>query len=112
MPAAVGFVLGAAFVWAGDQFTSDEQLATFAGLFTTRKSSSKSIEESHQTAFIEEGSGANSMRRRGRDVNEPSDAIEPDSPRTSKRARHKKIRRVLLLVFAITVHNLPEGMAV
>lgn len=33
VPAAIGFLIGALFVWAGDQFTTDDQLASFTSLF-------------------------------------------------------------------------------
>ena len=36
VPAAVGFLLGALFVWLGDQFTTDDHLATFGSLFNAK----------------------------------------------------------------------------
>jgi len=123
IPSAIGFVFGALFVWLGDQMTSDDHLAAFGTLFTSgQKAPRDSDAQTLQFSQIEAGAGgggnapSEGLRHRSAQGNSFDDTRAPDdaamSPREQKRRSRMKIRRVLLLVMAITVHNFPEGMAV
>lgn len=117
-PAAVGFLLGALFVWAGDQFTSDDQLASFASIF--KKQDDVEVEASFSSAALEDGATGLTRRKNKTesadnskwDLHPADQQNQTENSLQQRKKRKMKIRRVLLLVVAITVHNFPEGMAV
>ena len=128
IPAAIGFLLGALFVWIGDQMTSDDQLAVFGSMFNKPGMNHAKSDDDGSDSFdgIESGDAdvdtGSTVRRRpggggslggtsgGQVIRSPNE--DRESERRRQRLSRMKIRRVLLLVMAITVHNFPEGMAV
>mmetsp|Transcript_16049 Transcript_16049/g.27652 ORF Transcript_16049/g.27652 Transcript_16049/m.27652 type:complete len:261 (+) Transcript_16049:415-1197(+) len=103
LPAAVGFFLGAAFVFAADQLlpehadSPDKMLAN----------DSKKYDNENETR----GEAAQSSKLRNRKgkgkESDKAQAVDSCQP-----ASGKSWRRLMLLVVAVTIHNFPEGLAV
>lgn len=124
IPACFGFLLGAAFTFAADVFISkmgiespnlllanydkDDDKKT-DGFHRHRCESSIYIDPNTEVSDIsvEGGTNTNSITRRR--VNTQSRHRHPAIPQVDLRLQWK---RILLLIIAITVHNIPEGLAV
>ena len=109
VPAAIGFLLGALFVYACDHFVPDTQDFTF--LIANKSKAERSISPAGEFARVVEA-GNKTMRRRGTKNTAYEDRGQEDESNQLQEERRKMLRRMLLLVLAITVHNFPEGMAV
>lgn len=118
VPVAIGFFLGAVFVYGSDVFMSHAGLdASPVNLLLSKKDDD--LENSHQnhenSTPGKNGSGPVRQRRH----RTPScDSAEEGIKETDMVGFHKKDaedarwKRILLLIVAITVHNIPEGLAV
>ncbi|XP_033923412.1 zinc transporter ZIP11 isoform X2 [Melopsittacus undulatus] len=126
-PVALGFALGAAFVYLADLLIpalgfSGPPHAAFALSFDQRVMKEKyEHEPAHQLAYeselsirIDKGeNGEPYQRRKG------AGATLPDTPPAFPMARDgapmassSSWRRIMLMILAITIHNIPEGLAV
>ncbi|XP_061232901.1 zinc transporter ZIP11 [Neopsephotus bourkii] len=126
-PVALGFALGAAFVYLADLLIpalgfSGPPHAAFAMSFDQRVVKEKyEHEPAHQPAYeselsirIDKGeNGEPYQRRKG------AGATLPDPPTAFPMARDgappansSSWRRIMLMILAITIHNIPEGLAV
>ncbi|XP_011144128.1 zinc transporter ZIP11 isoform X2 [Harpegnathos saltator] len=99
VPVAVGFVIGAAFVYGTDMLIS-----------TLGIQSPNVLLAMQSVGFYEQ----NSRRRQIANINRASESGEIGTvyEDPNNEARNNQWRRILLLVVAITVHNIPEGLAV
>ncbi|XKL63300.1 hypothetical protein PGB90_005664 [Kerria lacca] len=119
IPVAVGFFLGALFVYIIDIFLSEYDLSS--NLFQDDYSKFKKVEDTfvadinyaslventiNMGGFYEAASKA-SRRKRGNQTN----TISTEKSSVQKTAS-VQWKRMLMLIIAITVHNIPEGLAV
>ncbi|XP_069606820.1 zinc transporter ZIP11 isoform X4 [Ranitomeya imitator] len=117
LPAAVGFSFGAGFVYFADKLLPALGLSDDPFSFTTLNNDSKPVKEKEEdrdlTIRIDKiENGDVYQRKRGAHsplAEDPSSLSTRDSP-------HKEVgsswRRIMLLILAITIHNIPEGLAV
>ncbi|XP_033126528.1 zinc transporter ZIP11-like [Anneissia japonica] len=121
IPAAVGFAIGAAFVYAADLLmpymgVTSSNLAVIYS--TEHKDHSKSDEiynqydEQHPSVVIgmSENGSSSLMQRRKKAVSDGT----LDASIKSPTVQHHSVqwKRIFLLILAITIHNIPEGLAV
>lgn len=99
VPVAVGFLIGAAFVYGTDVLIS-----------TLGIQSPNMLLAMQSVGFYEQ----NSRRRQIANINRSSESAEIGTvyKDPNNEAKNNQWRRILLLVVAITVHNIPEGLAV
>ncbi|XP_020288944.1 zinc transporter ZIP11 isoform X2 [Pseudomyrmex gracilis] len=99
VPVAVGFIVGAAFVYGTDVLIS-----------TLGIQSPNVLLAMQSVGFYEQ----NSRRRQIANINRPTESAEIGTvyEDPNNEANNNQWRRILLLVVAITVHNIPEGLAV
>ncbi|XP_011267779.1 zinc transporter ZIP11 isoform X2 [Camponotus floridanus] len=100
VPVAVGFLVGAAFVYGTDVLIS-----------TLGIQSPNVLLAMQSVGFYEQ----NSRRRQIANINRSSESAEIGTTiyeDPNNEAKNNQWRRILLLVVAITVHNIPEGLAV
>ncbi|XP_011878283.1 PREDICTED: zinc transporter ZIP11 isoform X2 [Vollenhovia emeryi] len=99
VPVAVGFLVGAAFVYGTDVLIS-----------TLGIQSPNVLLAMQSVGFYEQ----NSRRRQITNINRSSESAEIGTvyEDPNNEAKNNQWRRILLLVVAITVHNIPEGLAV
>ncbi|XP_066443779.1 zinc transporter ZIP11 isoform X1 [Eleutherodactylus coqui] len=126
LPAAVGFSFGAGFVYFADKLLP--ALGVTDNPFCIANYDSKSVKEKDEGSSYEErelsiriGRGVchtdkienGDVYPRKRGVNSPL-AEDPSalSAQDSSRKAASSWRRILLLILAITIHNIPEGLAV
>ncbi|XP_006565725.1 zinc transporter ZIP11 isoform X3 [Apis cerana] len=99
VPIGVGFLIGAAFVYGTDALISSLGIQSPNVLLAMQS-----------VGFYEQ----NTRRRQIANINRPTEQGEIgtiyDDP--NNECRNNQWKRVLLLVVAITVHNIPEGLAV
>lgn len=120
IPVAVGFFLGALFVYMVDVFLSDYNLSS--SFMTDNYATNKKYEE---TYYSDESDGlifANSTTVEGfcKEVTNPSrrrrgnqtGSETPSQKATPQIKNSRQWKRMLMLIIAITVHNIPEGLAV
>lgn len=99
VPVAFGFLVGAAFVYGTDVLIS-----------TLGIQSPNVLLAMQSVGFYEQ----NSRRRQITNINRSSESAEIGTvyEDPNNEAKNNQWRRILLLVVAITVHNIPEGLAV
>ncbi|XP_070160487.1 zinc transporter ZIP11 isoform X5 [Polyergus mexicanus] len=99
VPVALGFLIGAAFVYGTDVLIS-----------TLGIQSPNVLLAMQSVGFYEQ----NSRRRQITNINRSSESAEIGTvyEDPNNEAKNNQWRRILLLVVAITVHNIPEGLAV
>ncbi|XP_032669125.1 zinc transporter ZIP11 isoform X1 [Odontomachus brunneus] len=144
VPVAVGFVVGAAFVYGTDvlistlgiqspnvllamqsvgtkqrrkiiaKLKSDEDLDDNVPFNNVQISGSGKMYTSVESTTIDGFYEQNSRRRQIANINRASESGEIGTvyEDPNNEARNNQWRRILLLVVAITVHNIPEGLAV
>ncbi|XP_043676326.1 zinc transporter ZIP11 isoform X4 [Vespula pensylvanica] len=99
IPVGVGFLIGAAFVYGTDVLISSLGIQSPNVLLAMQS-----------VGFYEQ----NARRRQVTNVHRPSESAEISTvyEDPSNEVKNNQWRRILLLVVAITVHNIPEGLAV
>ncbi|KAK4311412.1 hypothetical protein Pmani_017088 [Petrolisthes manimaculis] len=136
LPVAVGFFLGALFVYGADVFMTSTGLHSPNFVLALKSDTKKQDDESRSAVYTETpyhsttshvsevGSSTNSdsytsiylndlKQRRGGPAEKTTDTWEDEeSCGHGGDARRQQWRRILLLIIAITVHNIPEGLAV
>jgi solute carrier family 39 (zinc transporter), member 11 len=120
IPATVGFLMGAAFVYAGDKYGPVDALSSYMALDDSgmRKKMDLSGAAAEENELHTPGKHGPrdfdkewQLRRRKPDLE--SDYDDSFHKRVvSKAERRLQLHRVFLLVFAVTIHNFPEGLAV
>ncbi|GAB6031069.1 hypothetical protein CHUAL_007880 [Chamberlinius hualienensis] len=121
IPAVVGFLFGAIFIYFADKMlpsqTSVVQLAAMSKQHDTYVNNYSSYENSHRTNSSVVGSGdyraANLLRRKPMQSDDVIvDAVENQTNLIEDSQKLNSWKRIVLLIVAITVHNIPEGLAV
>lgn len=115
IPAAVGFFFGALFVYVADQVMSHYNIGTTSLMIDLNDESKNSPKLVRKKTFEnqEEDSGSSTQTMKRRHGGNPSQDVSSSSQPDVKDLKHQeKWRRILLLVVAVTVHNIPEGLAV
>ncbi|XP_068511511.1 zinc transporter ZIP11 isoform X3 [Anas acuta] len=127
LPVAVGFVLGAAFVYGADLLIpvlgfSGPPHAAFALSYDPRAAKEKHEQEpasrldyeSELSIRIDKGeNGEPYQRRKGAGTSPPDGPTPFPVPKdSSPMGSSSSWRRILLMILAITIHNIPEGLAV
>ncbi|VVD03180.1 unnamed protein product, partial [Leptidea sinapis] len=140
IPVAAGFLFGAIFVFATDRFLDYLGISSTNMMITITKSkeSKEKLEDlemmtalnrrpSNPTVVTMENQPAEfadcinnqhtTQRRRGHHSqnslkNDLGESERRDSAARALEARQSQWKRIMLLVVAITVHNIPEGLAV
>jgi len=97
VPSLIGFLLGAGFVYASDLLLPHDTVA----LLAPKKSEKKPL----PTKVIKEKPAGLRQRK-----NETRSAEQ--EPASNDTVDKTQLRRIALLILAITVHNIPEGLAV
>ncbi|KAF6203356.1 hypothetical protein GE061_003774 [Apolygus lucorum] len=120
IPACVGFLLGAGFTYATDYLISRMGIESPSFLLAGIKiDHSKKYEEmgdyidtnievgdsSIEDSNMESGQGGHVRRRGQTQARHPRPSVPPHDA-------NLQWKRILLLIIAITVHNIPEGLAV
>jgi zinc transporter 11 len=130
VPAAVGFFLGALLVSAGESFVPDMSVQEFLREGDVGRECSDTSSEEEGIVVVgspSDGARRRSPRLRARRTATATGDVETrvsatslsgetvdrsESGRNDRRAARRAFRRVVLLVAAVTIHNLPEGLAV
>ncbi|KAI4469889.1 zinc/iron transporter [Holotrichia oblita] len=126
-PVAVGFTLGAVFVYGADLLITKLSVHSHNVMLalnssTIRKEESKrnsrlSTIVDTTTIDFQDGSAHTTFRRRGRlkHTNEDDTIVDSQTYEDTsniEEIQHGQWKRIMLLVIAITMHNIPEGLAV
>jgi len=116
IPVAVGFFLGAAFVYGADVVMTHVGIHSAADIVKSSKGEGRSSPEVQRMSSIGE-ERENGMRRRRRTTtstedNEDGYSVEEMEDMSREEDKEQRWRRILLLIVAVTVHNIPEGLAV
>ncbi|XP_037795482.1 zinc transporter ZIP11-like isoform X2 [Penaeus monodon] len=115
VPVAVGFVLGAAFVYAADVFMSSTGSHSPNFALAMQSSVKKTDGDDARIPYTSANnfSNANDVKQRRGDPGEKAtQSYEESSVDQERYDKNLQWRRILLLIIAITVHNIPEGLAV
>lgn len=135
-PVALGFSLGAVFVYAADVLITKLGVQSPNVMLALHSSYRKDSKNEHRTHRESVGSNgevnnvnnrdtatidgfhecANHFRRRGRrPSNDDASNVQQETYEEAsniEEIQHGQWKRIMLLVIAITVHNIPEGLAV
>lgn len=135
LPVAFGFLLGALFVYAADEFMSSFGIQSsniIMGIQPDKKKEDDAYTFEAHTPYhhptmsnvsaVGQGSSSNAFtlvdfndvkQRRGEAGSRAAGAVNDEEDQSfGKPSKHNMWRRILLLIIAITVHNIPEGLAV
>ncbi|KAL5017907.1 hypothetical protein ScPMuIL_003629 [Solemya velum] len=131
LPVTIGFVFGAGFVYGADVFmpqlgSSPTSLVLSVAMNSKHDKDGDTyiqLVEQDVTFFISESSKSTSTRAvlrkgpsapvtNGPDTDSYKEAINLNHIEQIKMARERSWKRILLLIVAITIHNIPEGLAV
>lgn len=104
IPVSVGVFLGAGFVYTADLVISGLGVSSPLELVDTKKHDTESA-----PALVERQEVECEVRQRIRPSQESFHVTPEQSPGHSQSASW---RRILLLIVAVTIHNIPEGLAV
>ncbi|XP_023328871.1 zinc transporter ZIP11 [Eurytemora carolleeae] len=108
VPVSIGFFLGGVFVYGADILM--DVLGVSSPVDLLKKDESKGdIYNSNQVYYEGEGGVRKRIKRKGSQDNEEGWREEDNAEENINPAQW---RRILLLIVAITVHNIPEGLAV
>ncbi|KAK5982507.1 Zinc transporter ZIP11 [Trichostrongylus colubriformis] len=132
LPVAVGFAVGAAFVHFADRmlpscvmgdtavldYLAPEKTDTQLSLVTAANGSESTSASRYDSVTTK----SSALRRRGaknspeaQEISEESNSTETRDKETLRRLEDEyrsSWRRIMLLILAVTVHNIPEGLAV
>uniref|UniRef100_UPI00398E5684 zinc transporter ZIP11-like n=1 Tax=Pristiophorus japonicus TaxID=55135 RepID=UPI00398E5684 len=132
-PVGVGFTLGAAFVYLADVLLPSLGIDDSPQMALALKQEPKPVKEkkdddggdaqSQEEEFaIRIGRGGLSadkvdngevyQRKRAQQSNYPEDLTAFSNPRSTPEQQQSSWKRIVLLILAITIHNIPEGLAV
>jgi len=102
IPVSIGLILGSAFVLVADLSLPSD----VSSIYTKPKEESPIKEQYSDHTKVQEVS---ELRYRGNKQSAPDTKPSKEDSQNDKNAQ---IRRLILLIIAITVHNFPEGLAV
>jgi len=113
LPVSVGFFLGAAFVYGTDTVMSNTGIASPLDLINKKKTESETeLPVRTQVLQMSETITDSELRlRKGLGAGSEVYSIG-EKERMNELRRKDSWRRIVLLIVAVTVHNIPEGLAV
>lgn len=102
VPSLIGFLIGAAFVYVSDLFLPHDTVEILKPKITTK--------EKIDTEVISNVTNKNVRNRKHKGLNSTTTekSFRNDNDEDSK----IRSRRIAMLILAITIHNIPEGLAV
>eukprot|EP00039_Didymoeca_costata_P007819 m.104228 g.104228 ORF g.104228 m.104228 type:complete len:318 (+) comp13838_c0_seq6:106-1059(+) len=106
VPVSIGFLLGAAFVYGSDVLLKSRGITS--ELDAIKNSEEDSTSSQPSTNEVQDKQGTKLRKRKG----SPDDTSTKASEKKSEKEKTSRWRRTLLLAIAVTVHNIPEGLAV
>ncbi|XP_071538076.1 zinc transporter ZIP11 isoform X2 [Panulirus ornatus] len=113
-PVAIGFLFGALFVYAADVFMNIVGIQSpniTLALQADKKKTDYDNGFTHHSFYTHEDSSE--IKQRRGDVGDRMSVKEVEENQNQERlGKVLQWRRILLLIIAITVHNIPEGLAV
>ncbi|XP_045115905.1 zinc transporter ZIP11-like isoform X2 [Portunus trituberculatus] len=115
IPVAFGFLLGALFVYAADELMSSYgiQSSNIMGIQPDKKKEDDVYTFEAHTHYHHPSMSNDLKQRRGEAGSRATGAVNDEEDQNyGKSSKHNLWRRILLLIIAITVHNIPEGLAV
>jgi len=118
LPVALGFFLGAAFVFGTDLFMSSTEISSPIDLIKlnsktkTEDSELSSLSRSVKSFYSGTDSHPGLRLRKGFEVGSEVYSIDEQEEREKELKKRDSWRRIVLLIIAVTVHNIPEGLAV
>merc|ERR1712025_619707 len=112
LPVSLGFFLGAAFVFVADLLMSSTGVSSPLDLLDKKGEidSESPTPQQHDQVYSLPGE-AGLRQRRGFEVGSEVYSIG-EQEREAEIKKKDSWRRILLLIVAVTVHNIPEGLAV
>merc|ERR1712025_554868 len=112
LPVSLGFFLGAAFVFVADLVMSSTGVSSPLDLLDKKGEIDSESPTPHQHDQVFPVTGEPGLRlRRGFEVGSEVYSIG-EQEREEEIKKKDSWRRILLLIVAVTVHNIPEGLAV
>eukprot|EP00731_Ephydatia_muelleri_P029153 Em0020g797a len=115
VPVVVGFVAGAAFVYLADVILPHMGVDESPPMQTTQPVNSKG----HTNVAPTSGEPHSTVRSRGplgskgdSSLEGYHEEVQPFGTKVDRPSHSSSWRRILLLIIAITIHNIPEGLAV
>jgi len=118
-PVAVGFCLGAAFVAYAGKYTEGIEMSSIISdkkdLSPSKKSSSVKHKDDNKESNLSIIEGTMLRKRNVPSQEEETEMVDDSKNQIIAAERKQKedsFRRMMALVIAITVHNIPEGLAV
>lgn len=124
LPAAVGFTLGALFVWmtdyllpddaddAANAIQDDETDEINKTVENNEKNTSTPVPDDVHDYGLRNRSKKTSKSNENEATQSTSVTQLPEETASERRRKQQSWRRILLLVIAVTIHNFPEGLAV
>ena len=113
VPVAIGFFLGAAFVYGSDLMMSHAGVDSPVNLLLNPNTDATEKQDEVQRITHNVPSGLRQRRHRNSDDSAEEGIKHSEMIHlTQKDQETERWRRILLLIVAITVHNIPEGLAV
>nr|CAB3266264.1 zinc transporter ZIP11-like [Phallusia mammillata] len=112
IPVGLGFALGAGFVYFADIML--QQLGTPNNVVAALGENPKAVEEDASPSSDIEVESGGSLKRRHVKERESNGftAGNPVSAENKQKNKAPSWKRIFLLIIAITIHNIPEGLAV
>ncbi|KAK7079147.1 hypothetical protein SK128_012243 [Halocaridina rubra] len=112
VPVAIGFLVGALFVYATDIFMSSTDM--LQNSLSSDWLANKKKNDDYHTSTLYHENHSGDIKKRRYDLADNISFEEDEESLQSHNINEKKMqwRRILLLIIAVTVHNIPEGLAV
>ncbi|GJQ77022.1 hypothetical protein Trydic_g15216 [Trypoxylus dichotomus] len=125
-PVGIGFILGAVFVYGADLLISKLSVHSHNVMLALNSSAIRREESKRNsrlstivdttTIDFQDGNSHTTFRRRGRlkhtNEDDTVDSQTYEDVSNIEEIQHGQWKRIMLLVIAITMHNIPEGLAV
>ncbi|XP_029455127.1 zinc transporter ZIP11 isoform X4 [Rhinatrema bivittatum] len=122
-PVAVGFTLGAAFVYFADYLLPLLGVGKDPHAVFSVHHNPKSLKEKDESEPLHQDTelsiridkienGEVYQRKKGAPANIPEGLVSLPNSTENTQKQDRSWRRILLLILAITIHNIPEGLAV